>query len=186
MIRLDNELKLHIKKLQNRTPVSIIAFLSAVISIAFGIMLIFVELYVAIVLFAMGAGCIMCLIYCNSTAKREQRDFDAKPCIFKADVKICFDKIKAVLEKNTDAECRIYASENLMFFRINKIFKLRTILYRTEDFDSKIFKSQKDLINKQTNKKLNISPWVNRYEAVKMMRFNIIYTDMPNETLYRL
>ena len=37
----------------------------------------------------------------------------------------------------------------------------------------------------EANKELKISPWVNRFEAGQMMRFNIIYTETLNDTLYK-
>ncbi len=45
--------------------------------------------------------------------------------------------------------------------------------------------TQKKHINKIANKKLNISQRVGRTEAVKMMRFNIILTNILNDPLYK-
>ena len=53
-------------------------------------------------------------------------------------------------------------------------------LSRNKDFDN-----AKDRINKKANKELHISQWVNRMEANKMMRFNIICTDVLNDALYQ-
>ena len=73
----------------------------------------------------------------------------------------------------------------MRFFRLRKIFKLRTVIYRTNSFDKKDFDNAKDRINKKANKELNISQWVNRMDAGNMMRFNIIYTDVLNDALYQ-
>ena len=40
-------------------------------------------------------------------------------------------------ENITDKENQLSTSENVRFFRLNKIFKLRTVLYRTADFNKK-------------------------------------------------
>lgn len=59
------------------------------------------------------------------------------------------------------------------------------MLYKTTDFNKKAYDNAKDRINKKANKELNISHWVNRMEAGKMMRFNIIFTDTLNDALYQ-
>ena len=64
-------------------------------------------------------------------------------------------------EKLTDEENKLFTSEDVLFFQLNRIFKLRIILYRTADFDKKDFNNVKDRINKKANKELNILPWVN-------------------------
>ena len=73
----------------------------------------------------------------------------------------------------------------MRFFRLRKIFKLKTVIYRTNCFDKKDFDNAKDRINKKANKELNISQWVNRMDAGNMMRFNIICTDVLNDALYQ-
>ena len=85
----------------------------------------------------------------------------------------------------TNEENQLSTSEDVRFFRLNKIFKLRTVIYRTDNFNKKDFDNAKDRINKKANKELNISQWVDRTEAGKMMRFNIIHTDILNDALYQ-
>lgn len=74
----------------------------------------------------------------------------------------------------------------MRFFRIKKPYRLRTILYRTADFNKKEFDAAKQRINKKANRELNISQWVDSTKAAKMMRLNIIYTNTSNNALYRL
>ena len=85
----------------------------------------------------------------------------------------------------TDRNNQLSTSEDVRFFRLKKIFKLRTVIYRTDNFNKKDFDNAKDRINKKANKEFEISQWVNRAEAGKMMRFNIICTETLNDTLYK-
>ena len=96
-----------------------------------------------------------------------------------------FEKIVSIFENLTNEENQLSTSEDVRFFRLNKIFKLRTIIYQTNNFNKKDFDNAKDRINKKANKELKISQWVNRMEAGNMMRFNIICTDVLNDALYQ-
>lgn len=183
---MNNELKLHIKKLKNRATLSLISYLLVFISIGFGILCLFVPSYVAIIFLVITIISIAYLFYSNRVAKKELREAKYEPVIFKADSNISFKEIVAIFEQITDKENKLSTSENVLFFRLNRIFKLRTILYRTTDYDKKDFDNAKDRINKKANRELNISPWVNRFDAGNMMRFNIIHTDTLNDTLYQL
>lgn len=182
---MNNELKLHIKKLQNRATLSLIAILLALISIGFGILFLFVPSLIAIIFFVVAIISVAYLLYSNHAAKKEQIITKYEPVIFKADSDLSFEKIVTIFENLTDDENKFSTSDDVLFFRLNRIFKLRTILYRTAAFNKKDFNNAKDRINKKANKKLNISSWVNRFYAGNMMRFNIIYTDTLNDTLYQ-
>lgn len=182
---MNEELKLHIKKLQRRATLSLIAILSTIISIGFGILFLFVPSFVAIIFFVIATVCIVYLIHSSRTAKKEAKENTYKPVIFNADKKLSFEEIVSIFENLTDKENQLSTSNDVLFFRLNKIFKLRTVLYRTENFNKKDFDNAKDRINKKANKELNISQWVNRMEAGNMMRFNIIYTNILNDALYQ-
>lgn len=126
------------------------------------------------------------LLYSSHIAKQELKETKYEPVIFRADSSFSFEEIVSIFEKLSNEGNRLSTSEDVFFFRLNIIFKLRIILYRTGDFDKKDFINAKDRINKKANKELSISPWVDRFDARKMMRFNIIYTDILNDALYRL
>ena len=183
---MEDKLKLYIKKLQKRAIISLIAVLATIICIDFGILFLFVHSLVAIGFFAIAIACILYLTLSNRIAKKELNKTNAKPVIFNSDRNISFKDITDILEKYTNEENRLSVSEDVLFFRLNKMFKLRAILYRTANFDKNDFSNAKDRINKKANKALSISPWVSRYDATKMMRFNIIYSDTLNDELYRL
>jgi len=182
---LNEELTLHIKKLQRRATLSLIAILSTIVSIGFGILFLFVPSFVAIIFFAIATICIVYLIHSSRTAKKEAKENIYKPVIFNDDKNLTFEKNVSIFENLTNEENQLSTSEDVRFFRLNKIFKLRTVIYRTDNFNKKDFDNAKDRINKKANKELNISPWVNKFEARKMMRFNVICTDTLNDTLYQ-
>lgn len=182
---MNEELKLHIKKLQNRATLSSIAILLAFISIVFGILFLFVPSFGAIIFFAIAIISIIYLIYCGRAAKKEAKEAVYKPVVFNSNRNLTFEEIISIFEKLTDKDDQLSTSEDVKFFRLNEIFKLRTIIYRTADFNKKEFDNTKDRINKKANKTFNISQWVNRMETGKMMRFNIICTDILNDALYK-
>ena len=182
---MNEEIKLHIKKLQIRATLSLIAILSTIISIGFGILFLFVPSFVAIIFFAIATICIVYLIHSSPTAKKEAKENIYKPVFFNDNNNLTFEKIVSIFENLTNEENQLSTSEDVRFFRLNKIFKLRTVIYRTDNFNKKDFDNSKDRINKKANKELNISSWVNRFDAVKMMRFNIICTDVLNDALYK-
>ena len=182
---MNEELTLHIKKLQRRAMLSLIAILSTIVSIGFGILFLFVPSFVAIIFFAIATICIVYLIHSSRTAKKEAKENIYQPVIFNDDNNLTFEKIVSIFENLTNEENQLSTSEDVRFFRLNKIFKLRTVIYRTDNFNKKDFDNAKDRINKKANKELNISQWVNRMEAVNMMRFNIICTDVLNDALYQ-
>jgi hypothetical protein len=79
---LNEELTLHIKKLQRRATLSLIAILSAIVSIGFGILFLFVPSFIAIIFFVITTICIVYLIRSNRTAKKETKENIYKPVIF--------------------------------------------------------------------------------------------------------
>ena len=164
---------------------SLIAILSTIISIGFGILFLFIPSFVAIIFFVIAAVCIVYLIQSSRTAKKEAKENIYKPVIFNDDKNLTFEKIVSIFENLTNEENQLSTSEDVRFFRLNKIFKLRTVIYRTDNFNKKDFDNAKDRINKKANKELNISQWINRMEAGNMMRFNIICTETLNDTLYK-
>lgn len=182
---MNEELKLHIKKLQRRATLSLIAILSTIISIGFGILFLFIPSLFAIIFFAIATVCIVYLIHSSRTAKKEAKENIYKPVIFNDDNNLTFEKIVGIFENLTNEENQLSTSEDVRFFRLKKILKLRTVIYRTDNFNKKDFDNAKDRINKKANKELNISQWVNRMEAGNMMRFNIICSDVLNDALYQ-
>ncbi len=182
---MNEELKLHIRKLQRRATLSLIAILSTIISIGFVILLLFIPSFVAIIFFVITAVCIVYLIHSSHTAKKEAKESIYKPVIFNADKNLTFEQIVSIFENLTNEENQLSTSEDVRFFRLKKIFKLRTVIYKTDNFNKKDFDNSKDRINKKVNKDLHISQWVNRIEAGNMMRFNIICTDILNDALYQ-
>ena len=182
---MNEELKLHIKKLQRLALLSLIAILSTIISIGLGILSLFIPSLFAVIFFAIATVCIVYLIHSSRTVKKEAKENIYKPVIFNDNNNLTFEKTVSIFENLTNEENQLSTSEDVRFFRLKKIFKLRTVIYRTDNFNKKDFDNAKDRINKKANKELHISQWVDRMEAVNMMRFNIICTDVLNDALYQ-
>ncbi len=182
---MNNELKLHIKKLQNRATLSLIAMLVSIILNGCGIMCLFVTPFFAIIFFTIAILSIVYLIYNSHIVKKESKKNSYKPVIFNSDKNFSFEEIIGIFDNLVAKGNQLSTSENVRFFRLNKIFKLRIILYKTAAFNKKDYDNAKDRINKKANKELNISSWVDRFDAGKMMRFNVIYTDTLNDVLYQ-
>lgn len=183
---MNKELDLHIKKLQRRATLSLIALLSTIILIGFGMLFLFVPSFVAIIFFVVAAVCVIFLIHSGKTAKREEQEAIFKPVILNADKKLTFDQIVSIFYSLTDEKNRLSTSEDVLFFRLNRILQFRAVIYRTGSFTKKDFDNAKGLINKKANKVLAISQRVRLMESGKMMRLNIICTDTLNDELYRI
>lgn len=182
---MNEELRLHIKKLQNRATLSLIAILLTIISVGFGILFLFAPSFIAIVFFSITTICIIYIIHSSRTAKKEAKENAYNPVRFDTDKNLAFEKIINIFENLTNEDNQLSTSENVRFFRLKKIFKLRTVIYKTDNFNKKDFDNAKDRINKKANKELEISQLINRMEAGNMMRFNIICTDVLNDALYQ-
>lgn len=182
---MNEELKLHIKKLQNRATISLFAILATTISIGFGLLFLFVPSFVAVIFFAIAAVSIYYLVRSSQNAKAAAKKTRYKPVVFRADENLTFEKLIGIFENLTDKDNWLSASEDVRFFRLNKIFKLRAVLYRTSDFNKKDFNNAKNRINKKANNELNITHWISKTEARSMMRFNIICADTLNDVLYQ-
>ena len=183
---MNKETKLHIKKLQNRAILSLVAILLTFMSIAYGVLFLFASFFAAAVFFAIAIISIVYLIYISCIVKKESKESVYKPVVFSSSEVVSFEKSVAVFENLTDKENQITTSNDVRFFRLNEIFELRAVLYKSADFIKKDFNNAKHCINKKANKELNISSRVNRFEAGKMMRFNIIFADTLNDELYQL
>lgn len=134
---MNEELRLHIKKLQNRAILSLIAILLTTISIVWGILLLFVPSSIAMVFFVIAILCIAYLVYENRTTKKESEETLFKPVVFDADKHFSFEEIVTIFENLTDTNNQLSTSDDVRFFRLNNNFKIRTVLYRTTEFNKK-------------------------------------------------
>ena len=186
VIGLSNELQLHIKKLQARATLSVVAILAAVICLVFGVAFLLVLSWVAIPCFIFALIAIAYLVYAKRAARTEEKQGGFAPVVFSAGRRLPFQEVTAFFESITEARDQLSSSEDVRFFKTDHLFKLRAIVCRTDCFDKKAFDAAKERINQRANKALNISPWTNLSEARKMMRFNIVCTDTLNDELLRL
>lgn len=186
VIGLSNELQLHMKKLQARATLSVVAILAAVICLVFGVAFLLVLSWVAIPCFIFALIAIAYLAYAKRTARIEEKQGGFEPVILSSGRCLSFQEVIAFFEEITAVQDQLSTSEDVRFFMTDHIFKLRAIVYQTTDFSKKAFDAAKDRINQRANKALNISPWVSLSEARKMMRSNIVCTDALNDELRRL
>lgn len=182
---MSKELKLHVRKLQKRAAFSLIAVLMVVISIAFGIVSLFDPSIISAVFFLIAIISVVYLICSSCSAKKEEKGTINKPVMLITSKVVTFEELVHTFQKLTNKENQLSISNNIKFFRLNRIFKLRTIIYKTENFNKMDFDNAKNGANKKANKDLKITNWVNKFEAVKMMRVNIICTDTVNDSLYQ-
>ncbi len=181
---MDEELKLHIKKLQNRAMCDLIAGLLIIFSITFGVLFLFIPSFVCLIFFAFAIISVIYLIYSARSAKSEEKESKYKPVIFNSSNNFAFGEVIGKFEKLTDEKNQVSISENVRFFQFEKIFKLKTVVYQTDDFNKKEFADAKKRINKKANKELNISHRVIRQDRRNLMRFYIIYANNLNNELY--
>ena len=116
---MNEELKLHIKKLQKRAKLSLIAILSTIVSIGFGILFLFVPSFVAIIFFTIATICIVYLIHISRTAKKEAKENIYKPVIFNDDKNLTFEKIVSIFENLTNEKNQL--STNVKSMLISQI-----------------------------------------------------------------
>ena len=182
---MDSELRSHIRKLQTRATLSLVCVLLIIVSLVFGVAFAVVRSWAAVPCFAVALIGAAYLLYANRAARREERQGGFEPVAFQADREWSFRDVTAVFEEMTEAKERIVTTENVRFYRTDRVFKLRAVVFGTDAFDKKAFESARDRINKKANTELHISQWAGLEEAAKMMRFNIVCTDALNDELRR-
>ena len=96
---MNEEFKLHIKKLQRRATFSLITILLTIISIGFGILFLFVPSFVAIIFFAITTASIVYLIHSSHTAKKEAKENIYKPVVFNGDKNLTFENKYVIINK---------------------------------------------------------------------------------------
>ena len=115
---MNEELTLHIKKLQRRATLSFIAILSTIVSIGFGILFLFIPSFVAIIFFVIATINVVYLIHSSRTSKKEAKENIYKPVIFNDDKNLTFEKIVSIFENLTDEDNQLSTSEDVRFFRL--------------------------------------------------------------------
>lgn len=145
-----------------------------------GALLLIIPSAIGLIFLAIAVLCGVYLLYINCIEKKEDIQ---NPFVMDCGGELSFENICEALECSTDKANCLSLSENLRFLRVEKTYKLRIILYKTVNFDKNEFDIVKKRINKKANQIFNISQWVSRFEANRMMRLNIIYADELNEKL---
>lgn len=182
---MSKELRLHIARLTRRAIIFFLVLMLTFVCVVIGIMCLLIPTYAALIFFGVSVICIVYLIYCKRIEKKESQEKEHKPVIFTAYNDFSFREIANIFDKITDKKNKLSISGDVLFYRFTKIFKTRTILYKTTDFNKKDFNDAKEHINKIANKTLQISQWGSAIDARNMMRFNVVYTCTLNDALYQ-
>ncbi len=177
---MKEDLKLHIKKMQRRAILSLLAIILLILNCV-GTLFLFIPSAIGFIFLAIAVLCGVYLLYIKHIEKKEDIQ---NPFVIDYGRELSFENICEAFESLTDKKNCLSLSEDLRFLRVEKDYKLRIILYKTVNFDKNEFDISKKRINKKANEVFNISQWVSRLEANKMMRLNIIYADTPNEELF--
>ena len=139
MIWLNEEIKLHIKKLQRRAALSLIAILLIIISIGFGLLFLFIPSFVAIIFFIIATVCIVYLLHSSRTVKKEAKENIYKPVVFNGDKNLTFEKIVSIFENLTNEENQL------------ELAKLTNVLPANQKaLDNNYFKNCSDDIQQQS------------------------------------
>ena len=186
MTDLNGDLKAHLRKLQIRATLWVVAVLATIVSLLFGVVLLLVRSYAAIPCFAVVLLCIAWLLFANRVAQAEAREAVPSPVAFGPGRSCSFGEAVTRLAGITPAENRLSLSEDVRLFRTECIFTLRAVVYHTASFDKRSFDKARASINKQANHKWDLSPWVSLSEAAHMMRINLICTEEMNDALRQL
>ena len=180
---LDDNLRLHIKKLKKRSLLNLLAWLVVVIAIGIGLLLMFVSLFVeGILLLVVSVPFIIYLIISSKIAKEDEKTIYS-PVVFKLEKSFAFSDLIGTLEHLTIDSERLTLSEDIHFYYFENKFKSRVILYKTDDFNKKEFDNQKSRINRKANKQIGSKQWFTRSEIGSFMRFNIVYANELNDSL---
>lgn len=111
-------------------------------------------------------------------------NLNVKPFEIKTDSVINYADIHNALVKNCENNKWFDYSEKSAFFKLTKKYKVRVLLYSTEDFNKKEYDEERKKINKKANKLYNINHWITIHKARKQMRVNLIYSRCVNDTLF--
>ena len=183
---MNDELPLHLRKLQTRATLSLIGILTIIISLVLGTASLLGSSYAAVPFFAVALIGTALLVYAKRASKSEEQGGGFEPVVFQAKQTLSFAEVNSFFESITDAKNQFAGSEDIRFFLTKYIFTVRAVVYQTVSFDKAAFDTAKDRINKKANQELNQSEWVSLSEARELMRFNIICAGELNDELYRL
>jgi len=187
---LSESLKRHIKKLQSRSARFHVIFMLTFICFLMDIvMIVYRWLWGIAILSLLVFGGILYIIGYVRVVRKEERESPREPVVFSSGKNLSYEKLTAMFEAMTDEANHLSTSNDVHFFRLNHIFQLRIVLFKTALFNKKEFDAAKARINKKANTVLNISQYaygVFSPEQQKKMRFNIICAGTMNDALYHL
>lgn len=180
---LNDNLRLHLKRLKRHALLNAIALIIVISTIAIGLLFIFTSLFKdGIFLLVASLPFVIYLVFSSKRVKEEIKTIH-NPLIIKLKNNLSFNDLVDVLESLTTESARIYLSDDIRFYHFKNNFKSRVILYRTNDFNKKEFDKQKARINQKANKQFGCKKWFGRSETNTYMRFNVIYATEANDEL---
>ena len=114
----------------------------------------------------------------------QKTNLDMTTFEIKMESEINYEDIHNALAKNCENNQWFDYSGKSAFFKLEKKYNVRVLLYSAEAFNKKEYDEEKKKINRKANKLYNINHWVAINKARKQMRLNLIYIECVNDTLF--
>ena len=182
----EKELKKNISIHKRLAAVSLLSILSAIISAALFILFLISDLFIGVVICFL--LCVLCVASAVAVSRYYKKETAEPHCPYEIilENKFDYDEIKQVFsQKTAENRCRDFQNESAFVCFLKLPLNNRILVINTPRFDKSNFDSAKKNINRTVNKECQISHWISRDRARKMMRTNIIAADEINEALYR-
>lgn len=182
---MDKALDKHLETLEKYARITLLLTFILIFSfLFFGVLLYYKSKYCLIfaILFLFSA---IVLYMMTQKAKMDEKENVYEPVSIKFPQKITYEDFSMHLKKLANNKY-LSMGENLLFYKINQIFKLHIVVYKTESFVKKEFDSAKKRINRKANVQFNISQEVSRFDSGQLMRYNIVFTENMNDALNKL
>ncbi len=185
---MNEELNVRIKLLKRRADAYLICLVAFLFLLPLGCIFTCDDTFrtFGIIMLIIAAISICIFVFLIVAYKKDANTYDAKPCVLCEHSGIKYEDLIIRFESLSANGNRLCLSENLQFFRFKKKLLYTTVIYKTDSFSKSEFDRAKKRINKKANKDFNISHWVDRYEAEKHFRLNIICLDSMNDEVIRL
>ena len=185
MFGTEDELTKQIKAHQRLAYAFLFLIILSIFTLAFSIVSlienVYAVLFICLSLFVLSAVMLILIArYC-----KKEKELSHHPYIVRLPREVSYEAFKHSLSALADpGECRDFPKESAYFCFLKATFENRFLVVNTDYFVRSDFDSIKKNINKKINKDCNVTQWVLRDKAAKLMRVNVIVTRDVNAELY--